>query len=65
MLRVINKLTKVSLNIAKKKKSLTENDCVPLDTQVYSRGNNHQLAVQATWTAVRTVTVLSERGTDI
>jgi hypothetical protein len=65
MLLDIHKLTKISLYIAKEKKSLTENDCVRLDTQVYSRGNNHPLHIQVRWAAVQTVAVFSERGTDI
>jgi len=46
MLRVIHKLATISLNTAKEKKSLTENDCVLSDTQVYSRGNNHPLHIR-------------------
>lgn len=49
----------------KEKKCLTENDCVLLDTQVYSRGNDHPLQFPVRWAAVQTVAVFSERWTDI
>jgi len=65
MLRVIHKLAKISLNIAKEKKSLTGNDWVLFSTQFYSRSNNHPLNIELRRAAVQTVTVVSERGTDI
>ena len=65
MLRVTHKLTKMLLNIAKEKKTLTENGCVLLDTQVYSRCNNHVLNIRLRRAAGQTVNVFSERGTDI